>query len=91
MRPHRLPLDHFKHLPRDILALLLDVGEDADLYRAVAEGDLDDVADLDRVAGLPLTSTRPASATSLARVRRLMTRLTFRYLSKRIRVLFLSL
>lgn len=48
----RLPLDHLKHLPRNVLALLLDVGEDADLDGPVAEGDLDDVADLDRVAGL---------------------------------------
>lgn len=33
--------------------------------------------------GVEMTSTRPASATSLARVRRLMTRLTFKYLSRR--------
>ena len=37
----------------------------------------------DALAGLSLTITRPASATSLARVRRLIRRLTFKYLSKR--------
>ena len=47
------PAPHFVgRLPRNVLALLLDVGEDADLDGPVAEGDLDDVADLDRVAGL---------------------------------------
>ena len=48
----RLPLDHLKHLPRNVLALLLDVGEDTDLDGPVAEGDLDDVAGLDGLAGL---------------------------------------
>ena len=40
------------HLPRDILGAGLHIGEHADFDGAVAEGDLDEVARLDGLAGL---------------------------------------
>ena len=78
-------LDDLKQFAGDILAFRLLDGQHPHFDRAIAEGDLDDITDFDGIAGLglSLTITRPASATSLARVRRLIRRLTFKYLSKR--------
>ena len=70
------------HLSRDILGAGFHVGEYADFDGAVAEGDLDEVARLDGLAGLGDFAV-DEDAASFATVRRLMSRETFRYLSNR--------